>query len=560
MGPSTPTRISLLTALAAGGAIITCPAVTAAALGGAALTALSSIASSTLGEEVYQHFAQHRPKSLHNHHLQQLAGNALADLIDFYEKQNADPNYVQRKLPVFRRKDAELTALAHAARQHWHALDLTGDSEPAADHRLHEAFTHHDRTTEDPYIPDDEWAAHLATLEPLAHKHRQGYVTLTDDRRQALAAYIAPRFTSAVRELVKADFDPKHGTGGRTFIALHLDLMHAQSVTLRRLDAKSDQQIRHLQSIESGFDALRQLITNNLPPQLKGEYFDQLDGLRSELRTTRDALADRLDLVLENQELVLENQARDSRKIDRLLELAESDEDQLRERLTHEIRKEFADKLTEANNARLAAEALLDVRDVPGIEDALREQGGKAIVNALLEKAQAPDVASVELHRKIAEWAYLVGEIDQAFQSLQIILSHHPDDSDAINRLGHIYLLRGELPAAEQQYRQLLKISPDDKTTRATALGNLGVIAKTRGELDQAEKLHNESLQIERQLERLEGQANSLCNLGNIAHTRGELDLAEKLYNQSLQIERQLGRLEGQAIALSNLGNIAHTR
>ena len=191
----------------------------------------------------------------------------------------------------------------------------------------------------------------------------------------------------------------------------------------------------------------------------------------------------------------------------------------------------------------------------------IRKDGDPKKLGAFLDRQLAKQQTEVvDLLRERAAVAYISGEIARAEQCLQQILVLLPNDLDAINRLGWIYQLRGDLDGAERQYRRVLDLAPDDQAAKAAILGNLGLIARTRGQLDEAERLHRESLAIEQQLGRLEGQAATLGNLGVIARTRGQLDAAERLHREALAIDQQLGRLEGQAIQLGNLGAIAEQR
>jgi tetratricopeptide (TPR) repeat protein len=130
------------------------------------------------------------------------------------------------------------------------------------------------------------------------------------------------------------------------------------------------------------------------------------------------------------------------------------------------------------------------------------------------------------------------------------------------SELARHLLILGDLDGAEKLFRESLEINRKlgRLEGQAIQLGKLGLIARTRGDLDGAEKLLRESLEINRKLGRLEGQASNLGNLGSIAQTRGDLDGAEKLHRESLEIHRKLGRLEGQAYQLANLGLIALTR
>jgi len=169
-------------------------------------------------------------------------------------------------------------------------------------------------------------------------------------------------------------------------------------------------------------------------------------------------------------------------------------------------------------------------------------------------------LALLELHREIAAIAYLTGDIAQAEQSLQTILRFFPNHVDATNRLGHIYRLRGDLVAADVQYRRLLELAPEHQEVRAVALGNLGIIARTRSDLDEAERLMNGALDIYKAMGSLEGQAMTLSNLGGSAYSRGDLDESERRYNASLEIDYEQGHREGQAYNLGSLGAVALTR
>ncbi len=236
-------------------------------------------------------------------------------------------------------------------------------------------------------------------------------------------------------------------------------------------------------------------------------------------------------------------------------------EEHLTNRLRAEIEREYGEKLATERNAREAAEraaaAVFDVKDVPGIEASLREKGGQAIIDALLARVASPQAALVETHRKIAEWAYLIGNIEQAERSLRLILAVAPDDLDATSNLGSVLSLRGDLDAAEKQYRRVLDLAPRDDTWRAIVLGNLGVIAERGDDLDKAERFQRESLEINKILGRLEGQSYGLGNLGMIASRRGDLDSAKRLFLEALEIFKRLDRLEEQARTHGNLGMIA---
>ncbi|MHB1157677.1 MAG: tetratricopeptide repeat protein [Phycisphaerales bacterium] len=232
-----------------------------------------------------------------------------------------------------------------------------------------------------------------------------------------------------------------------------------------------------------------------------------------------------------------------------------SSEKQIEEKVRQELQREYGEKLQQALDAKDAAEraaqAVMDVRDQPDIVEQLRSKGGAAIVDALLKQVAAPQAEVLKKHRQIAEWAYLVGDITQAEKSLDIILAAEPDDLFAVNLLGLVLKLRGDLSGAEKQYRHLL--GSDNAADQSAAIANLGLIERRRGNWDAAERMHRQSLAIEKTLDRMEGQANQLGNLGLVELDRENFDSAWNLFRQSYDIDWILGRLEGQATALINL-------
>ncbi|MHA7814534.1 MAG: tetratricopeptide repeat protein [Phycisphaerales bacterium] len=175
---------------------------------------------------------------------------------------------------------------------------------------------------------------------------------------------------------------------------------------------------------------------------------------------------------------------------------------------------------------------------------------------ALDQKVQAE---AIQLDREFAAVAFVTGQIDEALEALNRIIDLNLHDLDAINRLGQIYVLKGDLPAAEKQYQKLLQLDLSPKI-QAVALGNLGPIERTRGNLDAAEDYLQRSLKLNESLDSPEGMAGNLGNLGLIERTRGNLDAAEDYHQRSLKLNESLGHPEGMAIQLGNLGSIERIR
>ena len=208
----------------------------------------------------------------------------------------------------------------------------------------------------------------------------------------------------------------------------------------------------------------------------------------------------------------------------------------------------------------ILTKSVLRAADVPGLIEELRKTGdGRKIFEALRLLSTHSDADYIEVHRGVAEWAYLTGAIAAAESSVKNILHVHPNDLDAINRLGHIQSLRGDLSAAEDSYKRVLKLAGDDESLHAVAYTNLGIVYQKRGDLDAAEAMYKKALAINEKHGRLEGMAMQCGNLGTVYLTRGDLDAAEAMYKKSLAINENLGRLEGVAIAYANLGLVMAT-
>jgi len=193
----------------------------------------------------------------------------------------------------------------------------------------------------------------------------------------------------------------------------------------------------------------------------------------------------------------------------------------------------------------------------------LRESGDMMRLQELLIKDRDKHRdALIQRNREIAAVAFLRGDINIATEAVNEILKELPDDMFALNQMGHIHHLRGQLNEAEDCYRRLLQLGRErgNQEVQAWGLGNLGIIYGTRIELDKAEKMFNKVLKIEEKLGRLDSIARAYGNLGVIYKTKGDLDKAKDMHKKSLEINKKLGCLEGMAAEYANLGLIYEQR
>ena len=134
-----------------------------------------------------------------------------------------------------------------------------------------------------------------------------------------------------------------------------------------------------------------------------------------------------------------------------------------------------------------------------------------------------------------------------------------PENIDAINFIGQLEHLFGNLKAADDAFRQVLDLgrTQDDKEAIAAAYGNLGVIAMTRGDLDTAVDLYTQTLARLEDMGNKVGMAATYGNLGNVAAKQGDLETAVDYHNQALALDKELGSKAGMAAHYGNLGTVA---
>jgi Flp pilus assembly protein TadD len=171
-----------------------------------------------------------------------------------------------------------------------------------------------------------------------------------------------------------------------------------------------------------------------------------------------------------------------------------------------------------------------------------------------------PTDDDIRRSRELAAAAYRRGDVDEAECLIRTILERQPNDVGAINRLGHIHLLRGNLAEAEACWLRLQSLAGGDEDWNAAVLNNLGLICVKRNDLDRAEELHRQALQIEKRRRNLDGMADSYSALGVDLAARGWFDQAEAMHRKALAIERRLQREEGMAPNYASLGLIKKAR
>jgi tetratricopeptide (TPR) repeat protein len=108
--------------------------------------------------------------------------------------------------------------------------------------------------------------------------------------------------------------------------------------------------------------------------------------------------------------------------------------------------------------------------------------------------------------------------------------------ADARNVRGVIFLNRGELQDARDQFEEVLGIQQrlNNQIGVANAFINVGEIDRVLEQFDQMETYNRKALEISQEAEYMRGIATSKINLGDVALRRGGIDEAIELYEEAI--------------------------
>ena len=217
---------------------------------------------------------------------------------------------------------------------------------------------------------------------------------------------------------------------------------------------------------------------------------------------------------------------------------------------------ELTPKIAAGGDDKLASRAQALLADLgPGSLGAALLPNLRALIQ---DYEQGPIKDLVQLH--MGEGALTFYGDPQA--SLAAYRRAHALDSEniaAIEFIGQLELIFGNLTAAEDAFRQVLDLGRTQEDQRAIAVGygSLGVISMARGDWEAAGDYFTQALALDEELGRKAGLAMQNGNLGVVAVKRDDFDAAVDYFNQALARYEELGRKEGMALIYANLGAVA---
>ena len=139
---------------------------------------------------------------------------------------------------------------------------------------------------------------------------------------------------------------------------------------------------------------------------------------------------------------------------------------------------------------------------------------------------------------------YSKGQIKQALEAAEKLLTHYPDEWVLLNICGGCFQSLGLFDKAVNCYERELKINPNSEI----AYLNLGNIKKRESQYDKAIKYYEKALGIK------SDYIEALYNLANTFNITGQIDVAIKYYQLALKINPEY------VDALCNLGNVFNSQ
>jgi CHAT domain-containing protein/tetratricopeptide (TPR) repeat protein len=131
-------------------------------------------------------------------------------------------------------------------------------------------------------------------------------------------------------------------------------------------------------------------------------------------------------------------------------------------------------------------------------------------------------------------------------------------EADAVNNIGLVYSLLGEMQKAMEKFNESLPISREigDRRGEGVTLHNIGAVYWSLGEPQKALEKLNESLPIRRAAGDRSGEAGTINYIGVVYWSLGEPQKALEKFNESLPISREAGDRSVEAATLTNIGTV----
>lgn len=130
--------------------------------------------------------------------------------------------------------------------------------------------------------------------------------------------------------------------------------------------------------------------------------------------------------------------------------------------------------------------------------------------------------------------------------------------ASALNDMGYIYNIKGELERAVEYYNNslLLSIEAEDSVAMTSVLNNIGYVYQSQGEYSTALDHHNRSMRLAEKIGDKKSVGISLSNIGTIYVYQGDEIKALNFFLKGLKIQEEIDDQEGIGVALNNIASI----
>ncbi|MFO0755296.1 MAG: tetratricopeptide repeat protein [Byssovorax sp.] len=167
-------------------------------------------------------------------------------------------------------------------------------------------------------------------------------------------------------------------------------------------------------------------------------------------------------------------------------------------------------------------------------------------------------------HEELARINILEGKVKEARAELEAIRLWSTISRDdwelayALGTLADLEMRQGQLDEARKLYRQSLDLERrvGDLRGEAAIIHDLAAVEALHGRVDEARKLYTQSLDLKRRIGDILGEAATLHQLAILEEQQGRWGEARKLYIQSLDLKRRFGDVEGEAATLHQLARL----
>ena len=201
---------------------------------------------------------------------------------------------------------------------------------------------------------------------------------------------------------------------------------------------------------------------------------------------------------------------------------------------------ELAQKIAAGGDDKLASRARVLLADLgQGSLGAALLTDLRALIQ---DYEQGPIKDLVQLHMGEGALTYY-GDPQASLAAYRRAHALDPENIAAIEFIGQLELIFGNLKAAEDAFRQVLDLGRirDDQGAIAVAYAGLGFIAMTWGDLEEAVDYYNQALALDKELGRKEGMVVNYAGLGAVALKRGDRREARQFLVQARGLYAEMG-------------------